>query len=91
MIRFKKSELKKTEREYWILESIKLGLPTDDNPILYQGYKICIGGYIGRWKFVHEDYDGAPDARDNRIGYGTSIGECIQQINEYILENEVES
>ena len=33
------------------------------------------------WTYVHDDYDGAEDARDYRHGYGRSRGECIVEIN----------
>lgn len=32
--------------------------------------------------YCHDDYDGAPDARDGRFGHGTSIEDCKRQIDE---------
>jgi hypothetical protein len=34
------------------------------------------------WSFVHDDYDGAEDAHDSRHGYGRSVQDCINQIEE---------
>ena len=86
MKRFKVSELKKTSAEYWILESIKYGVLTYDNHLMYQGYRIFhedeIDPMANRFKFVHDDYDGAPDANDYRFGVGISIMDCVKKINE---------
>lgn len=92
MKRFKLSELKKTSAEYWILDSIKTGTLTYDNPLIYQGCRIYHndGGPFQAYAYQADDYDGAPDAHDNRFGFGDSVTDCINQINEYILENEVE-
>ena len=62
---------------------------TFQNPLRYGGYRIYPEGcgaspYL--WVFVHEDYDGAPDANDNRHGGGATIEECIAEIEE--LEDE---
>jgi hypothetical protein len=93
MKRFKVSELKRTSSEYWILESIKRNALTYDNPLTYQGYRICHseGIHPRAFIYVHDDYDGAPDANDHRHGYGDSIEDCIREINQYILENEVDN
>lgn len=32
--------------------------------------------------FLHDDYDGAPDAHDNRHGFGTSVEDCRRRIDE---------
>ena len=92
MKRFKLSELKKTDQQYWLLNSIKYNHITYYNPVKYQGYSIFddTGGWGGNFKYVHDDYDGAPDAKDDRHGFGSSIMHCIKKINQYILENEVE-
>lgn len=94
MIRFKESELEKTSDEYWLLDSIKTNTLTYSNPVMYQGYRIFhwdeVDPACNQFRFVHEDYDGADDAKDHRFGYGDSINDCIRQINEYILDNEVE-
>jgi hypothetical protein len=34
------------------------------------------------WNFVHEDYDGAPDANDNRCGTGKDVADCLNQIRD---------
>lgn len=92
MKRFKdKSQLRNTSSEYWVLMSIETNTPSYENPITYQGmliysYNVAKGL---TWSWVAEDYDGAPDANDHRHGHGKSIEDCIHQINEYILENEV--
>lgn len=92
MKRFKLSELKKTGDQYWILDSIKTNTLTYSNPIMYQGYRIFLDDETDPrtgFRFLHEDYDGG-DPKDHRHGEGDSVIDCIQQINEYILENEVE-
>ena len=88
---FKLSELKKTSAEYWMLDSIKCNVISSYNPIKYMDYLIQQNDSCGgKYSFVHDGYDGAPDANDHRYGFGSSIEDCIQQINQYILENEVE-
>lgn len=52
-----------------------------DNPIWYKNYRICIGYYVA-YEFVHDDYDGAPDANDNRCGHASSIEDAKAQIDE---------
>lgn len=34
------------------------------------------------WTFVHDGFDGAPDAHDNRCGYAASVEAAIAQIDE---------
>lgn len=53
------------------------------NPIWYKGYRIFVSDceYVN-YEFVHDDYDGAPDANDNRCGYGQTIENCKDQIDE---------
>jgi hypothetical protein len=34
------------------------------------------------WQFVHDDYDGAPDAHDNRAGHAGSIAQAMAEIDE---------
>lgn len=34
------------------------------------------------WSYVHDDYDGAPDAGDSRHGYAASPEACIAEIEE---------
>lgn len=40
------------------------------------------------WQWVHKDYDGAEDARDDRCGYGSSIEDCKLQIDEWWEEQD---
>lgn len=35
------------------------------------------------WYWWHGDYDGAPDAGDNRTGIATSLSACIDAIHEW--------
>ena len=59
--------------------------------IKYRGYSI----YCDRdctplkldWNFVHDDYDGAPDANDFRCGREKTIEDCIITINEIEADN----
>ncbi len=34
----------------------------------------------GRWEFVHDDYDGAPDSGDHRCGQAATVEDCIDEI-----------
>ena len=36
--------------------------------------------------YVHDSFDGAPDAHDNRCGFGKSIVECKAEIDERFYE-----
>ena len=36
------------------------------------------------WSYVHDDYDGAPDAGDHRHGHAETRKECIKEIEEMI-------
>jgi len=55
----------------------------------YKGYRICDGwSHVYRYSFVHEDYDGAPDANDHRCGGGTTIEDCKKQIDEIEYETD---
>ena len=44
-------------------------------------------GGVFPWEFVHDDYDGAPDAIDGRCGSGKTMEDCVEQI----IEMETES
>jgi hypothetical protein len=35
---------------------------------------------IADWHFYHDDFDGAPDAGDNRCGSAGSLAECLREI-----------
>lgn len=63
---------------------------TWDNPIRYGKWRIYRNDFTAHpawmtvaWEYVHEDYDGAPDAGDNRCGHGASVDACIAEIQEW--------
>jgi len=39
------------------------------------------------WEYVHDEYDGAPDAFDDRHGNVASMAEAIEAIEEHVSEN----
>lgn len=39
-----------------------------------------------QFSYVHKDYDGAPDANDNRHGYGPTVMACKQEIDDLLDE-----
>ena len=39
-----------------------------------------------RFQWTAEDFDGAPDSRDKRYGYGRTREEVIQDIEDFILD-----
>lgn len=54
--------------------------------IFYRGYHIYpnpvnIAASVD-WCYAHKDFDGAPDAGDNRYGYAASIEACKAEIDE---------
>ena len=58
---------------------------TWDNPIWYGKFRIYISG-MGyeefSYEYCHDDYDGAPDADDNRAGYAKTVEDCKAEIDE---------
>lgn len=55
------------------------------NPIWYRGYRIYLADAMPSgldWVFVHDDFDGAPDAADGRAGYANSVGAAAAEIDE---------
>jgi hypothetical protein len=48
----------------------------------YRQFEIYPGGWYG-WAYVHEDYDGAPDANDHRCGDEKTIQACKEAIDTY--------
>jgi len=40
------------------------------------------------WHFVHDDFDGAPDAHDPRHGRGPTAQDCVRQIDEMMDEDD---
>ena len=41
---------------------------------------------LSRWEIAHKDYDGAPDANDNRYFHGDSKMSVLQQAVDYMVE-----
>ena len=39
------------------------------------------------WQYVHDDYDGAPDAYDDRHGHAPSRRAAIKAVEEWVAEN----
>lgn len=64
--------------------------PTWANPIWYGRWRIYrydIAPYPDlKFAFVHDDYDGAPDAWDNRYGVAKSVEDAKAQIDD--MEDE---
>lgn len=61
------------------------------NPIWYrEKWRIYLGdpeeGIQFTYAFCHDDYDGAPDAADNRAGHGPSVWACKRAIDEEFYE-----
>lgn len=63
-----------------------MNLITFSNPVWYGEWRIyhnnAAMGRSSTFAFCHDDYDGAEDANDNRCGYGASIEDCINEIEE---------
>lgn len=59
--------------------------------VAHRGYWIyfnpCNVNAACDWLWCHDSYDGAPDANDNRHGFGSSIEDCKAQIDAYIEEH----
>ena len=56
-----------------------------DNPIWYRGkWRVYLNdcAFGGAYAYVHDDYDGAEDARDCRYGYAETIEKCKAEIDE---------
>ena len=57
-----------------------------DNPIWYKGYRICLSDLYEthgfQYDYVHDSYDGAEDAHDNRYGQAHTVEEAKQQIDD---------
>lgn len=61
--------------------------------LTYRGYQITydpppIGSRACDWQFSADGYDGAVDSKDNRCGSGPTIENCIEQIDEILLDQE---
>jgi hypothetical protein len=62
-------------------------------PVQYRGYTIefdppPIPIRTCDYHYVHEDYDGAPDAIDNRAGSSGSMTEAMMEIDDLIADEE---
>lgn len=59
------------------------------NPIWHGRWRIYVSGdgYGPAFSYSHDDYDGAPDAHDNRYGYAASIDEAKAEIDEMEAKN----
>lgn len=56
-----------------------------DNPLWYRKYRIYIDSDSPEhfnYTFVHDSYDGAEDAHDNRYGHAVSVDDAKAQIDE---------
>lgn len=66
---------------------------TWDNPIWYRGFRIFINdqwfGAHDAYAYVHDDFDGAPDAYDNRHGTAATIEDCKTEIDDRFFEDEL--
>lgn len=60
--------------------------------IAYRGFDIypSLVSYHPKtdYTYTHQDYDGAPDAYDNRAGFCGSPEECRAEIDEWYLDQE---
>lgn len=57
------------------------------NPVWYkEKWRIYVNDIfpfnLGKYCYVHDDYDGAEDANDNRCGFAPTIEACKAEIDE---------
>jgi hypothetical protein len=56
-----------------------------DNPIWHRGWRIYLGEPEWHpslsYMFAHDDYDGAEDANDTRVGHAYTIDEAMAEID----------
>lgn len=56
------------------------------NPIWHRKYRIYLSDLADthgfEYEYSHDDFDGAPDARDNRCGYARTVDAAKQEIDE---------
>lgn len=62
-------------------------------PIWYGRWRIYLSddaewGREFTYAYVHDDYDGAPDAHDGRCGHGATVEECRTEIDDLWGEDE---
>lgn len=57
-----------------------------DNPIWYKGYRIYLSDLYEthgfQYDYVHDGYDGAPDAGDSRCGVAHTIEQAKLEIDD---------
>lgn len=57
------------------------------NPIWYGKWRIYLSDKSAMmhypYEFVHDDYDGAIDSKDNRNGYATSVDDAKYRIDHW--------
>lgn len=62
-----------------------------DNPVWYGKWRIYLAepeyGAQFMYQYIHDDYDGAEDARDHRFGYARSVEFAKAAIDEYEEEH----
>ena len=67
-------------------------LPTYADPVWYRGFRIYYDRvpYVAGndWSYVHDDYDGADDAHDNRAGTEASLEACKTEIDERFFDDD---
>lgn len=67
---------------------------TWDNPIWYRGFRIYINDQWfsahDAYAYVHDDFDGAPDANDNRYGACATVEDCKAEIDDRFFDEEPE-
>lgn len=59
------------------------------NPIWHGKWRIFVSDHMfdQSYEYVHDDYDGAEDAEDDRCGYAKSIEQAKELIDEYEAEH----
>lgn len=61
-----------------------------DNPIWYGKWRIYVSDSLypeGNYEFIHDDYDGAPDAGDKRHGAANTVEACKAEIDDWEFNN----
>jgi hypothetical protein len=59
--------------------------PFGPDDIVYREFHISNDGF--GWSYSHDDYDGAPDANDNRCGHASSLQAAKAEIDEWWSEH----
>lgn len=80
---------------YWMVIEMEVDMWTMnigsswENPIWFGKWRIYRNRdamFNRKWSFVHDDFDGAEDAEDNRCGCAVSPAECARAIEELFEE-----